>query len=98
MELGELVVDAEASRDLAFRGFEQTLETFRVLLLDHAETRLVAHVVDEPRPWRAGVESQRVLAFADAARIPAVERPGAAGDRELLLLETESEIVAVGDA
>ena len=47
---------------------------------------------------RGGIEFERRLALCDEARVVAEERPVAGINRELLLVETLAEVVAVGDA
>ena len=94
----ELLVDRVALLRGLVRLLEKTLEARGIGALDHAEARLVAHVVGDPRFRRTIVEMERRFALGQAARIETVERPYAGIHRQLLLRHAVSHVVAVGDA
>src|SRR5262252_2347723 len=77
LERRKLLVDRDALRGRALGARHQAPEALRVLLLDHAEARLVAEVVEDARLGRAGIEPERRLAIRHAAGVEAVERPDA---------------------
>src|SRR4026208_1154483 len=81
----ELLVDRVALVRGRLRLFEKSLEARGIGALDHAEARLVAHVVGDSRLRRTIVETERRFALGPASRIETVQRPNAGIHRELLL-------------
>src|SRR5262249_21170589 len=98
LDFSELLIDEIASFGGCLSVFEKLFEARRVSAFDHAEARLVAHIVGHLRFRWSIVEVQRRLTIWDAARIEAVKRPDSGFDREFLLGRALGHVVAVGDA
>src|SRR5262249_21804098 len=88
-ELGEVLVDGDATSGHLLRHLHQAAEALGVAPLAHPATGLVTHVLARRELRRPAVEQERRLALGNAPRVPAVERPDARVDRLLLLLGAE---------
>src|SRR6185503_19183101 len=95
---GQLLVDRVAFLRVLSRLLEKMLETRRIAALDHAEARLISHVVGHARPGRTVVEMHRRLARLGPAGIEPIERPHTGIDGHLLLRHAEGHVVAVRNA
>jgi hypothetical protein len=84
--------------DVSLRALDQFLVAPLILVLGHAEARLVVHVRREISLGHRGVELEGALAIHRAPRVVPVERPVTGLDGELLLLESAGQVIAVRDA
>src|SRR6516225_6958325 len=95
---GELLIKSDPPCRVVARRCRQAPEALGVDLLDHAETRFVAHVVGNAHLAGLGIEHQRRLTALRPPGVITIEWPDTRVDGQLLLLGAEAQIVSVRDA
>ena len=94
----ELLIARVTTRRRGLGFFEEIFEPCRIGALDHAETRLIAHVVGDFGFGRPIIEVKRRFTFVETSWIESIKRPNAGLDRELLLGGAICHVIAVRNA